>query len=181
MSEAGLASSQVSPEEVGYPDDPLAQVCGEVAAVFKRAWGRGPVRTTAQWAGPTSLVVLLENGHTDAERTLRAAGLTRELLAGRQLLALAIEDELKERVERILGRPVQTLLSATRLDPDLSAQIFLLEKDDPDPPPAQPPPSLIGRAKHTHARAHELGDEMRAVTRQHGQGHRPPPSQKLHP
>jgi len=37
-----------------------------------------------------------------------------------------IEDDLKESVERILGVPVVTMLSATRLDPDLSAEIFVI-------------------------------------------------------
>ena len=109
-----------------YPNGDLAQICGEVAAVFRRAWGRGPAKTTAHWAGPDMLVVLLVNGHTDAEKTMRAAGHIQELLGGRRLLHGMIEQDLKASVERILGRTVETTLSATRLDPDLSAEIFLL-------------------------------------------------------
>jgi len=56
------------------------------AAVFRRAWGRGPAKSTAYWAGPDMLVVLLANGHTDAEKTMRAAGHIQELLGGRHLL-----------------------------------------------------------------------------------------------
>jgi uncharacterized protein YbcI len=109
-----------------YRNGELAQICGEVAAVFRRAWGRGPAKTTAHWAGPNMLVVLLVNGHTDAEKTMRAAGHIQELLGGRRLLHVMIEDDLKASVERILGRTVETTLSATRLDPDLSAEVFLL-------------------------------------------------------
>ena len=72
------------------------------------------------------LIVLLANGHTEAEKTMRAAGHIRELLGGRRLLQTMVEDDLKARVERILRRRVETTLSATRLDPDLSAEIFLL-------------------------------------------------------
>ncbi|HTX09242.1 MAG TPA: Na-translocating system protein MpsC family protein [Solirubrobacteraceae bacterium] len=121
-------STSASPD--GQPlvcsDDGLMQVCGAVAAVFRRAWGRGPAKTTAHWAGPNMLVVLLANGHTDAEKSMRAAGHIQELLGGRRLLQHIIEDELKSSVERVLGREVETTLSATRLDPDLSAEIFLL-------------------------------------------------------
>ncbi|MGA2926448.1 MAG: Na-translocating system protein MpsC family protein [Solirubrobacteraceae bacterium] len=135
MSDAGtvstLSGSRPGP---GYPDDQLARVCGEVAAVFKRAWGRGPIRTTAYWAGSSLLVILLENGHTEAEKTMRAAGHIQELLGGRHLLQVLIEDDLKESVERILGVPVITMLSATRLDPDLSAQIFVLGSNGDAPP-----------------------------------------------
>jgi hypothetical protein len=113
------------------PRDPLSQVCSEVAGVFRRAWGRGPVKTTAYWCGPSAIVVLLENGHTDAEKTMRAAGHIQELLGGRQLLQVLIEDDLKAAVQRILKRPVPTMLSATRLDPDLSAEVFLLGPEGP--------------------------------------------------
>jgi uncharacterized protein YbcI len=113
-----------------YPNAELAQICGEVAAVFRRAWGRGPAKTTAHWAGPNMLVVVLANGHTDAEKTMRAAGHIQELLGGRRLLHVIIEPDLTARVERILGRRVETTLSATRIDPDLSAEIFLLAPDD---------------------------------------------------
>ena len=121
-----MASTESPAGQARRHGDPLAQVCGEVAAVFRRAWGRGPVRTTAYWAGPNILLVLLENGHTDAEKTLRAAGHIQELLGGRHVLQMVVEDDLNAAVERILGREVEATLSATRLGPDLSAEIFLL-------------------------------------------------------
>jgi hypothetical protein len=75
------------------------------------------------------LVVLLANGHTEAEKSMRAAGHIQELFGGRRLLQGIIEDELSASVEQVLGRSVQTTLSATRLDPDLSAETFLLAPD----------------------------------------------------
>jgi uncharacterized protein YbcI len=119
--------SEARTKRTSHSNDQLSQVCGAVASVFRRAWGRGPVRTTAHWAGPNTLLVLLENGHTEAEKTMRAAGHIQELLGGRHLLQVMIEDDLKASVEQILDRPVESMLSATRLDPDLSAEIFLLK------------------------------------------------------
>ena len=116
--------------------DPLSQVCSEVAGLFRRAWGRGPVKTCAYWCGPSAIVVLLENGHTDAEKTMRAAGHIQELLGGRQLLQVLLEDDLTAVVQRLVGRPVITMLSATRLDPDMSAEIFLLGPDASGTAPA---------------------------------------------
>jgi uncharacterized protein YbcI len=126
MSDFSVARSVVPEPE--HPNDQLAQVCGEVAASFKRAWGRGPARASAYWAGPDILVVLLENGHTEAEKTMRAAGHIEEVLGGRHLLHALIEAELTESVERIVGRQVETMLSGTRIDPDLSAEIFVLSR-----------------------------------------------------
>jgi len=107
--------------------DLLADICGQIAGAFRRKWGRGPVKTTAHWAGPNMLVVLLENGHTEAEKTMRAAGHIQQLLEGRQLLQTSLSDELEAIVATATGRTVLTILSATRLDPDLSAEIFLLD------------------------------------------------------
>ena len=126
MHSANASAVAVSNERSARPDDELARVCGEVAAIWRRACGRGPAKTTAHWAGPNMLVVVLENGHTDAEKTLRAAGHTQQFIQGRQLLHGIIEDELKCGVGRIIGRRVETVVSATRLDPDLSAELFLL-------------------------------------------------------
>jgi uncharacterized protein YbcI len=142
MSETKSSATPVAERPLARPDT-LAQICGEVAAAFRRAWGRGPIKTTARWAGPNVIVVLLVNGHTDAEKTLRAAGHIQQLLEGRQLLQVSLEDALKSSVERATGRLVTTMLSATRLDPDLSAEIFLLqEQSHPGEEPRTPKPSL---------------------------------------
>jgi len=99
------AQAVTESEPAPHPNGELAQICGEVAAVFRHAWGRGPAKTTA-------------HGHIQ------------ELLGGRHLLQVIIEPDLTASVERILGRRVETTLSATRLDPDLSAEIFLLAPDE---------------------------------------------------
>jgi len=116
--------------------DPLAEICGEVAGAFRRKWGRGPSKTTAHWAGANMLVVLLHNGLTDHEKTIRAAGHIRLLLDGRQLPQEILEDELKAIVESATQREVLTMLSATRLDPDLTAEVFLLGQAPPAVPAA---------------------------------------------
>jgi hypothetical protein len=144
--------------EAARTRDALADICGEIAAAFRRTWGRGPVRTSARWAGPDMLVVLLENGHNDAEKSLRAAGLIQQILEGRQLLQTLVGDELVEIVERNTGRRVITTLSSTRLDPDLSAEMFLLGDEVP--------PAIMDRAETASQRARDLGEMARAVTAQ---------------
>jgi uncharacterized protein YbcI len=132
-------------------DNQLARICGEVAAVFKRTSGGGPVRTTAHWAGPNVLVVLLENGQTEAEQMMRRAGHIDKLCDRRRLLQALIENELNTTVERILSRPVETMLSATRLDPDVSAEIFLLRRDGTEGSSTGEPPTPGNRACRMHA------------------------------
>ncbi len=106
------------------------------------------------------LVLILENGHTAAEKTMRAAGHIQQLLDGRQLLQTTLEDELEAIVAAATGRPVRTMLSATRLDPDLSAEIFLLEDGGGAPEDSQ---GLSHAVDAAVARSHELGEETQAV------------------
>jgi uncharacterized protein YbcI len=132
----------------------LADICGEVAAAFKQAWGRGPARISARWAGSDMLVLLLHNGQTEAEKTLRAAGHERQLLEARRLLQAAVEEELMSIVERATGRCVLTVLSGARLDPDLSAEIFLLGATSPGLPGSRPHPNPVARRRADRDRNH---------------------------
>jgi uncharacterized protein YbcI len=144
----------------------LADICGEAAAAFKQVWGRGPARISARWAAPDMLVLPLHNGQTEAEKTLRAAGHNEQLLEARRLLQVAIEEELKSIVQRATGRCVLTVLSAARLDPDLSAEIFLLCETSPPREPWQ-----IERARQAGSDAADAGDQARAVMAQARQVH----------
>lgn len=112
--------TKIASDQAARRQEQLPRLCGETAAIVRRAWGRGPVKTTAHWAGPNILVVMLELGLTDAETTLRATGHTEQLLAGRQLLDQIIQDELTCSVERITGRDAATVACRfrARLLPD---------------------------------------------------------------
>jgi len=134
MSDGLIAPAESArPSQPPSADDQLAQICGDVAHIVKRASGRGPGKTTAHWAGRNMLVVLLEDWQTDADRTLLAAGRTSDLYRRRRLLQSLIEDELVQAVQQIVSQRVETTLSASRLDPDLSAEIFLLGSSAPEP------------------------------------------------
>jgi hypothetical protein len=120
-----IAAATVPTDRTRHSDD-LTRLCGEAAGIVRRSWGRGPIKTTAQWAGTGMLVLVFEDGHTEAEKALRAGGHVEVLRTGRRLLLELVEDDLRRAVETAAGRPVRAMLGATRLDPDLSAAIFLL-------------------------------------------------------
>jgi uncharacterized protein YbcI len=159
------------PEQQGTAQEPsrgdqLVAIAGDVAAIVKQAWGRGPARTTAHWAGSDALVVLMDNGQTDAERTLRDARHADEVLRGRRMLHEAVEARLSESVTRHTGRRVRAMLSATHLEPDVSVEVFLLgytASDASEDPPAAAPENLLDRAHAAAAHSRELHDDTAAV------------------
>jgi uncharacterized protein YbcI len=105
---------------------PLAAVAGVVAGLIRERWGRGPARSRAYWSGADALVVLLDDTHTPAERSLRAAGRSAEVLALRRQLFAVTEEQLRGAVDSATGRPVRAFLFDAQLDPDVSALVFLL-------------------------------------------------------
>jgi uncharacterized protein YbcI len=94
--------------------------------LYKDAFGRGPRRARASYAGPDSLLVLLERTLTTAERTLVALGEHRRLHEGRMIIQSALEPRARGIVEEVLHR--RTLAFATGLDPrhDVAALFFTL-------------------------------------------------------
>ena len=95
--------------------------------LYKDTFGRGPSKTRAQFAGSDTLVVLLEDMMTTAERQLLALGEHARVREQRLFLQLAIEDKKRSEVERILRRRAVACVSATNPDRDLAVEIFLLE------------------------------------------------------
>lgn len=146
--------------------DPLNLICGEIAGSIRRAWGRGPVSASAHWAGPDILIVLLQDGHTSQEKALRAAGEVDLVRRGRRLLAEILEEDLKALVRRATGREVITVLSANRLEPDISAEVFLLRSE------SVRGPELPSASRHARARARETQEQARAVRAEAAQARR---------
>ena len=95
--------------------------------LYKDAFGRGPSKARAQFSGSDTLVVLLEDMMTIAERQLVALGEQARVREQRLFLQLALEDKKRSEVQRILKRRALACVSGTDPDHDLAAEVFLLE------------------------------------------------------
>lgn len=105
---------------------PLLEICNATVRLYKTAFGRGPTHARARYAGPETLVVLLQDTMTPAERQLAALGEHERLRAHRLLLHTVIEDEIRSVVERILERPTLSLISGFDTQRDVAAEVILL-------------------------------------------------------
>jgi uncharacterized protein YbcI len=88
--------------------------------------GRGPNKAKAFYNGKV-IVVVLENVMTRAERSLVAAGRADAVLFGRQALGDEFRLHLSSIIERLTGRTVLACMSASNFDPDLVADLFVLD------------------------------------------------------
>ena len=106
---------------------PLLGVCNAMVGVYKQAFGRGPTKARAHFAGPDLLVVLLEHTLTVGERNLVALGQHERLRELRLFTHYALEDELRSIVERALDRRTIAFMSGIDIRRDLSVELMTLE------------------------------------------------------
>src|SRR5579862_9642117 len=93
---------------------PMLEISNEMVRLYKEAFGRGPTKARAQFAGPDALLVILESSLTVAERNLVAMGEHRRLREARLFISDALEDQLRAIVEQGLGR--RTLAYVSGID-----------------------------------------------------------------
>jgi len=113
----------------------LAEVSNEMVRLYKDYFGRGPTRARADWAGPDTLVCLLEDTLAPAERNLVKMGEHQRLRDTRMFFQYATLREFCETVERLTGRTVKAFISGVDTEVDgLSAELFVLHPEGSDEP-----------------------------------------------
>jgi uncharacterized protein YbcI len=88
--------------------------------------GRGPSRVRTLIREDTVLV-LMQDTLTRAERSLVAAGKDDEVLRVRDSLQRTMRSEIVAAVEALTGRPVLAFMSANHIDPDLACEVIVLQ------------------------------------------------------
>jgi uncharacterized protein YbcI len=144
-----------SAEQAPLAPSPLLEIANVMVRLYKDAFGRGPSKARAQFSGSDTLVVLLEDMMTVAERQLVALGEHSRAREHRLFLQLALEDAKRSEVERILGRGVLACVSGTDPGRDLAAEVFVLE-------PASLDAWGTSRTHHDPRRSPPLGRSGRA-------------------
>jgi uncharacterized protein YbcI len=105
----------------------LLQISNAVVRLYKDAFGRGPTKARAQFAGPDTLVVVLEDSMTVVERNLAAMGEHARLRDERVFFQYALEDQFRAIVERALGRRTVAFVSGIDTRHDISIAVVTLE------------------------------------------------------
>jgi uncharacterized protein YbcI len=92
-------------------------------------YGRGPdsVRTVV---GYDHIITFLENSFMRVERTLLDAGEIDAVRDTRLAFQRAMEPRFVNTVEEITGRKVRAFLSQVSVNPDISVEVFVLERGD---------------------------------------------------
>jgi len=97
-------------------------------------YGRGPdsVRTVM---GYDHVICFLEDLYTPVERTLLDAGEVEAVRETRHAFQRTMEPEFRAVVEKITGRTVRAFLSQVTFEPDISVEVFVLNRNGAEPAP----------------------------------------------
>jgi uncharacterized protein YbcI len=113
----------------------------EIIQLHKEYFGRGPLRSKL-YMERDSVLVLMYEGHTRGEESLRQAGERRSVAQSRVDISESARRRFIEVVERHTGRKVVGFMSSSQQDPDLLSHVYVLEPTDlldverTAPPPA---------------------------------------------
>jgi uncharacterized protein YbcI len=108
------------------------QLANATMALYKQYFGKGPT-TCRAYLEPDMVVLVLNGGYTAAEATLFEAGRWHDVRQSRLTWQDSMEARFVEAVERLTGRSVNAFMSANHQDPDVSVELFILERPVPTP------------------------------------------------
>ena len=113
----------------------MSSISNEMVRLYKEQFGRGPTKVRSHWAGPDTVVVLLENTLSPAERNLVKMGEHERLRELRMFFQYATVREFCDPIERLTGRKVRSFLSAIDTEADgMATEVFVLHPEDYDGP-----------------------------------------------
>jgi uncharacterized protein YbcI len=120
--------SDGSPSPAPRPSGQLnAAVSSAVVGLFSKHVGRGPTKARTTIEG-NLVVVLLRDGMTTAEKSLMRAGKETEVQQLRRAFQETMEADLVDTVERLTKGTVSAFMSANHSDPDIAAEIFVMDR-----------------------------------------------------
>lgn len=102
-----------------------------IVVLLRDYTGRGPTkaRTTIR---DNVVLVILEQTLTKGEQSLVAKGRSEQVLGIRHEFQEAMREESSAKVAELTGRKVIAMMSANHIEPDLGAEIYVLD-GPPDP------------------------------------------------
>lgn len=102
------------------------EVGDAITRLHREHYGRGATTTRTVYQRDY-VIAFLEDIYTPVERTLIEAGQEEGVKETRQLFQMAMRGRFSEAVEAITGRKVIAFMSQVHFEPDLAAEVFVLE------------------------------------------------------
>jgi len=120
--------------EVSERGRQAASISNAITRLHRDHYGRGAT-TTRTIIQRNYVVCFLEDIYTPVERTLIEAGRSETVRETRNIFQDAMGPKFREAVEEVTGRTVIGFMSQVHFDPDMAAEVFVLEPQGEDRAP----------------------------------------------
>jgi uncharacterized protein YbcI len=114
------------------PGSVSAEISRDAVQLFREYTGRGPTQARTTFNGDL-VVIILGSTLLKAERSLISSGDADTVLGLRHKFQGVMRADLTAAVERATGRKVIAFMSDNHVDPDMAAEVFVLEPDGHGP------------------------------------------------
>lgn len=111
-----------------------SSISNAITRLHREHYGRG-ASTTRTIIQRNYVVCFLDDIYTPVERTLIEAGRLEEIRNTRNLFQDAMGPKFRAAVEEATGRKVVAFMSQVCFDPDMAAEVFVLEPEGEDAAP----------------------------------------------
>jgi uncharacterized protein YbcI len=108
----------------------LSAISNAIVGLLREHYGRGPTKAKT-YVLDDLLVCVMRDGFTAIERTMMEGGRKERVVELRQDFQALMESSYKEHVERLTGAKVIAFLSQAHVEPDLTIEMFLLDRPIP--------------------------------------------------
>jgi uncharacterized protein YbcI len=105
----------------------LSAISTKIVAMLREHYGRGPMKAKT-YVLDDLIVCVLRNGHTPIEQTMMEEGEPQKVLEMRRDFQRMMGLRYKEMIETLTDRKVVAFLSQTHVDPDITMEIFFVDR-----------------------------------------------------
>lgn len=111
-----------------------------MVSLHKEFYGKGPTQTKTYLQDDT-ILILMRGGFTQVEETLLAGGHGNAVIQQRMAFQEVMRPKFEEMIYEVTGRTVVAFISGNHQDPDVLAELFILDGTDLFNAPTADPPA----------------------------------------
>lgn len=108
----------------------LSAISNSIVSLLREHYGRGPTRAKT-YVLDDLLVCVMRDGFTAIEHTMMEGGQQHRVVELRQDFQVLMEKTYRKEIERLTGGKVIAFLSQVHIDPDLTIEMFLMDRPLP--------------------------------------------------
>jgi uncharacterized protein YbcI len=106
----------------------LSAISTSIVALLREHYGRGPMKAKTYALDDIVVCVLRGSGFTPIEKTMMDSGEPEGVVAMRKDFQRLMASRYTKLIEDLTGRKVVAFLSQAHVDPDLTLEIFFLDR-----------------------------------------------------